>query len=88
MQLHTNPPPQKSCRAKLLHHSSLQSALGVLGQEADLGKEFGKNKVCGGLIYTPMLVAACAPSVAECARIVPALVVNFSPTPDGHLFES
>jgi hypothetical protein len=29
----------------------------MLGQGADPGKEFGKNKVCGGLIYTTTLVA-------------------------------
>ena len=60
MQSYTNP-PLKNCRAKLPHYSSLPSVLGVLGEEADLGKEFGKNKVCGGLIYTPMPVAMCTP---------------------------
>ena len=66
IQFHTNP-LSKSCRAKLPYHSSLQSALGVLGQGADLGKEFGKKKACGGLIYT------LAP-VVVCTRIVPAPV--------------
>jgi hypothetical protein len=46
----------------------------VLGQGVDPGREFGKHKVCGGLIYTPAPVAACAPSVDACARIVPAPV--------------
>jgi hypothetical protein len=52
----------------------LQSALGVLGQGADPGKEFGKNKVCGGLIYTPAPVATCASSAVVCARTVSAPV--------------
>jgi hypothetical protein len=72
---YTQPPPPKSCRAKLPHHSSLQSVLGVLGYGADPGKEFGKNKVCRGLIYTRALVAMCTPLAAACPRIVSALVL-------------
>jgi hypothetical protein len=47
-----------------------------MGQGANPDKDFGINKVCGGLIYTPMPVAACAPSVATYACIVPAPVLT------------
>lgn len=63
--------PSKSFRAKLPHHSSLQSTLSVLGQGADSNKKFGKYKVCGFLIYTPTPEATCVLSAATCAHIVP-----------------
>jgi hypothetical protein len=44
----------------LPHHSSLQSALGVLGQGADLEERLANNKYGGGLIYTTAPIAACA----------------------------
>jgi hypothetical protein len=66
MPLYTNPPPKI--------YRALQSVLGVLGQGVDLGKQFGKNKVCWGLIYTPVPIAAYISSAAACARIVSAPV--------------
>jgi hypothetical protein len=44
----------------LLHHSSLQSVLGVLGQGVDLEERLANNKYGGGHIYTPAPVAVCA----------------------------
>jgi hypothetical protein len=43
----------------------------MLGQGIDLNRKFGKHKVCGGLIYTPVPVVACALSAPVYVRIVP-----------------